>query len=152
MKKIIRLTEGDLHRIVKESVSKVLTELDWRTYANAARKRAAQADSVDDIETRRRLGKKAYDLDRATERALKNQYGANSVVDTKYDRQDFNTYDTNDPFNFSTDYSTRGAESYKEYDPYGGPYSDDKNRYKGSKEISDFVKGKNKYIKGQGWQ
>ena len=34
-KKVIRLTESDLHRIVKESVNKVLTEVDWRTYANA---------------------------------------------------------------------------------------------------------------------
>ena len=38
MKKLIRLTEGDLHRIVKESVNQLLTELDWRTYANAAKK------------------------------------------------------------------------------------------------------------------
>ena len=37
-KKLIRLTESDLHKIVKESVNKVLTELDWRTYANAAKK------------------------------------------------------------------------------------------------------------------
>ena len=29
-KKLIRLTESDLHRIVKESVNKVLTELDTR--------------------------------------------------------------------------------------------------------------------------
>jgi hypothetical protein len=37
-KQIIRLTESDLHNIVKESVSQVLTELDWKTYMNAARK------------------------------------------------------------------------------------------------------------------
>lgn len=37
-KKIIRLTESDLHRIVKESVNQVLTEMDWKTYMNAARK------------------------------------------------------------------------------------------------------------------
>ena len=36
-KKLIRLTESDLHKIVKESVNKVLTELDWKTYANAER-------------------------------------------------------------------------------------------------------------------
>ncbi len=34
-KQLIRLTENDLHRIVKESVNKVLTELDWKTYANS---------------------------------------------------------------------------------------------------------------------
>lgn len=36
-KQVIRLTESDLHRIIKESVNNVLTELDWKTYANAAR-------------------------------------------------------------------------------------------------------------------
>ena len=41
-KQVIKITESDLHKIVKESVNKVLTELDWRTYANAAKKRDAQ--------------------------------------------------------------------------------------------------------------
>lgn len=36
-KQIVKITESDLHKIVKESVNKVLTELDWRTYANAAK-------------------------------------------------------------------------------------------------------------------
>ena len=38
MKRRVRLTEGDLHRIVKESVNRILTELDWKTYASAAKK------------------------------------------------------------------------------------------------------------------
>lgn len=43
MKKVVRLTEQDLHRIVKESVKRMLmTELDWKTYANAAKKRLQQ--------------------------------------------------------------------------------------------------------------
>jgi hypothetical protein len=37
MKRRIRLTESDLHRVIKESVNNILSELDWRTYANAAR-------------------------------------------------------------------------------------------------------------------
>ena len=40
MKKIIRLTESDLHGIIRNSVNKILSELDWRTYANAANKSA----------------------------------------------------------------------------------------------------------------
>lgn len=44
-KQVIRLTEGDLHKIIKESVSKILTELDWKTYMNAARARQAQGNS-----------------------------------------------------------------------------------------------------------
>jgi|GEM_PF-5617365 len=39
MKKVIRLTEQDLHGIIRESVNKILmTELDWKTYKNAAEK------------------------------------------------------------------------------------------------------------------
>ena len=37
-KRLIRLTESDLHNIVKEFVNKVLTELDWKTYASASDK------------------------------------------------------------------------------------------------------------------
>lgn len=40
MKNRIRLTESDLHKIVKESVNRMLTELDWKTYASAAEKSA----------------------------------------------------------------------------------------------------------------
>lgn len=33
MKKLVRLTEGDIHKIVKESVQKILNEVDgWQTY------------------------------------------------------------------------------------------------------------------------
>ena len=32
-KQIIRLTEGDLHKIIEESVNQILCELDPRTYA-----------------------------------------------------------------------------------------------------------------------
>ena len=38
MKRKIKLTESDLHNIIKESVNHILSELDWRTYQSAARK------------------------------------------------------------------------------------------------------------------
>ena len=43
-KKLIRLTESDLHKIVKESVNNVLTELDWKTYASAEKKARERGD------------------------------------------------------------------------------------------------------------
>jgi len=42
MKRKIRLTESDLHRIVNESVKSILTELDWRTVVSAANKARAK--------------------------------------------------------------------------------------------------------------
>ena len=42
MKKLIRLTEGQLHEMITESVSQILSELDWKTYLNYANKRYMQ--------------------------------------------------------------------------------------------------------------
>ena len=33
-----KLDENKLRRVIKESVKKVISELDWKTYANAANK------------------------------------------------------------------------------------------------------------------
>ena len=45
----IKLTESELHRIVKESVQEVLKELDWRTYDNAKVKALDKADNTDNV-------------------------------------------------------------------------------------------------------
>ena len=37
-KQLVRLTEGDLHRIIKESVNNILSELDWKTYQSGCSK------------------------------------------------------------------------------------------------------------------
>ena len=43
-KKLVRLTENDLHRIVENSVRRALNELDWKTYNNLARAREKEGD------------------------------------------------------------------------------------------------------------
>lgn len=48
-KKLIRLTESDLHKVIKESVNKVLTELDWKTYDSAMRKAAAKKILIEQV-------------------------------------------------------------------------------------------------------
>ena len=37
-KNIIRINESTIHKIIKEKANKILSELDWRTYASAAKK------------------------------------------------------------------------------------------------------------------
>jgi len=98
MKKRIRLTESDLHRIVNRSVKRVLresqllTELDPRTYANYARGRAAQGNY-----------KKAVEGQEYAAQQFNNQYG--------YDNRNLNGYvqsDSNNPnvkyMGYDTDY------------------------------------------------
>ena len=45
MKRMIRLSESDLHRVIAESVKQYLTELDWRTMASASQKARERGDS-----------------------------------------------------------------------------------------------------------
>ena len=137
-KKLIRLTEGDLHRIVKESVNKVLTELDWKTYANAAKKAREQGRDS------------RWDFDRATERALDKQYGGHHLVGTDNETyQDFHTYN-DDPFSTNYDRAWRPLEGHEDFGSYADVH-DSKKPY-GNEDISDFVHGKSKYINGKGWQ
>lgn len=45
----IKLTESQLHKLIKESVQKILTESDWSMFMNAARERRKQAQDIDDM-------------------------------------------------------------------------------------------------------
>ena len=66
----IRLTESQLHNLIKESARQILSELDWKTYANAAKKRYSQGDFD-----------KFHDLRRASEDAFNKKYGYNDEWD-----------------------------------------------------------------------
>lgn len=66
MKRTIRLTESDLHKVISESVRQYLTELDWKTYMNAARKRRDQGN--DDA---------AGELEKYAQQVFHQQHGKN---------------------------------------------------------------------------
>lgn len=84
MKRRVRLTESDLHRIVKE----VLTELDWKTYANAANKRLSQTKErntdipwTDDVKRRADLHNRAEELGNYAKERFNQDYGYNDGSD-----------------------------------------------------------------------
>jgi DNA mismatch repair ATPase MutL len=79
-KKLIRLTEQDLHNIVKESVNKILTELDWKTYANAAKKRYdnAYADNSGRATNQQEL-EKGNRLSQAANSAFEKQHRGTTI-------------------------------------------------------------------------
>lgn len=112
-KQIIRLTESDLHQMVKESVNKILSELDWKTYANAGRKerdntgpfdwkkgryygKEGEPERLKHVERQKKFAdaaKKAFDKDYAVKHSRDN-YGSDYYVgstDYSYD------YDANNP-------------------------------------------------------
>lgn len=93
MKHRVRLTESTLRKIVKESVKKILTELDWKTYTNAAekaderaleigrkpenRKIASYLYSDDDIKTYNKNRRRSEDFTNAAKKAFDSKYGYN---------------------------------------------------------------------------
>ena len=83
-KKLIRLTEQDLHNIVKESVNKVLTELDWTTYSNYQKGRMAQANQArqnGDYEKENMYRQKAVQGGNAASNAMRQKHGFDSIDD-----------------------------------------------------------------------
>ena len=93
MKKIVRLTEGDLHNIIRESVNNIIQELDWRTYANAANKSAERQkdykekskekkwyDSILPSRARKRQGKISNLADKENDRSRRFASAANDAV------------------------------------------------------------------------
>ena len=80
----VRLTESQLHNVIMESVKQVLTELDWKTYANAAKK--SYEKGRDDS---------GWNFSRAAERELNKEYPHSSHHVSPSDEREFQRFDRN---------------------------------------------------------
>lgn len=135
MKKTIQLKESDITRMVMEAVN----ELDWKTYANAAKKRQEQGADYDTI----------FNLQRAADLDLKRKYGGQHLVDTRDEGQTF-VYGPH-----YENYAKRPLNNNKYFEPViNNTYNDDAEYY-GFEDISDFVRGNYEYKPykegGKGW-
>lgn len=142
MKRTIRLTEADLHRVIKESVKQCLTELDWKTYQNAAEKAYGRYLDNDDWKEANRADAFADAAERSFNDAYPSERGRFS-----HDRENGTprmTYDS--PHGVASGFSGEGGSA--EYYPLQrrGRTS------KGEKDFSDHLYGQSKYVKGKGWQ
>ena len=95
----IRLTEGQLHNVIRESVSQILNELDWKTYDNAAKKRIRQMQNPDDIDE---YSRDVYPVDHASVHAAFQKYPhLQSAIDHRHfnepltpeEREEYDAFD-----------------------------------------------------------
>lgn len=171
MKRKIRLTESDIHRIVKESVNKVLTELDWKTYANAEREALKRSIGERPL-SKAKLRKKdnspyeSFNDIRYANRRFRNAK-VNAFNDTHNGAKMTKRSDEGPVFD-DYDYLKTGVGPYfgngytdymykdERYKP-GFLYSDaDKNASEDTlndtQEYSDYLKGNYGYQNGEGWK
>lgn len=142
----IRLTESQLHSVIKESVKQVLSELDWKTYANAAKKSYEQGRDS------------GWDFSRASERELNKKYPHSSHHVNPSDEREFQRFDRNldwtawrpmegheESWPAWVEHGTNAKVDPKSWTIDYTPKDDEK-------EIGDFVKGKYEYEpNGRGW-
>ena len=79
--KIIRLTESELHNVIKESVQNILNELDYKTYANAAKKLRSQLSAETDPQKKKELFDRYYNMKQYATQNFRDDY----VGDMRYD-------------------------------------------------------------------
>ena len=90
MKKVIRLTESDLHRVIKESVKQVMNELDWRTYDSAAEKSRERYHNAPTGAERDYHSRRYDKFNRASDDAFEKRFGTRqktSLFEPESDRE-----------------------------------------------------------------
>lgn len=169
-KNIIRLTENDIHNIVKESVNKVLTELDWKTKMNYVMGRQKQGDEAyrqgDENGARKywdKAGDGIYDVRDEFEKKYNGRPFRN-MKDDKFRMGDINknTGDIYTSFNHGKCFNNYTSKNGNAPDVYGYDndyYLDnfeDKNDVdtfrRMNKDVNNYRNGNSKYVKGKGWQ
>ena len=165
MKKIVRLTESDLHRIIKESVNNIITELDWKTKMNYLKGRQRQGDEAY-RQGNEKMARKYWD------KASDAKYDTRDEFERKYNGKPYrgmqdDKFKMDDIYPRNGDICTRyrGKGNYDHYATNGVP--DDSYDYlsgserdendidtfrRMNKDVNDYVNGKSQYIKGKGWQ
>lgn len=178
MKKIIRLTESELHNMVSEGIKQVLSELDWKTYMNAADKQKKAGDYS--------KYNRSQDFKKAAERNFNDQFGyedEDSYYKMRVDGEPMNTYpykpkDVHTQARVRRDKNTNAYDDVINYDydepSYENGYNGEPSGYynlnhkdidnyydklddlspiakRGNDEISDYRNGNYVYQKGKGW-
>ena len=82
MKRTVRLSESRLNRLINETVKQCLTELDWRTYASAAKK--AEEWRKENPNHRANQWNRVMDFDRAAMNAFNDQHGYEPYDEEQY--------------------------------------------------------------------
>ena len=134
-KKVIRLTEEDLHNIVKESVKRYLNEISDLTIHSAMNQANKQAHSAKTPLERSIKTKQADRFATAYRDRLEKNHDMN-IKRSGYNGNESTPYEINDYM-----------DSVSSHPEFHSPKT-----LKGAKRYNDFNNNKYKYEKGKGWK
>ena len=174
----IRLTESQLHNIIRKCVNEAVNELDWKTYANAAKKQAERDNEKYDNDSSlneptkhllKRFGKvgdrrEAFQF-AAIDRFREQFPGDYSIYSPGLYGIEKGNYGTNphlkDYYGEEPHVYYKKSRGGKSYDAYGDEALDIAYKYSpsgrkkfvdASTELKNYHGGNYEYIDGQGWQ
>lgn len=151
MKSTIKLTESELKGMIEESVKRVLSELDWKTYMNAARKRSKQGHSM-----------KSHDLASYAKEKFNQQHGYEDD-DSRVGWDDLTGVSRRDKNVFNRTYREFIDDDGKHKSMTVGGWNDqcdvkrnpnDPNPHlqKAHQEYTDYIDGNYEYSQENGWK
>lgn len=163
----VRLTESQLRSVIKESVKQVLSELDWKTYQNAAKKshlKALDNDDMSDNEYHNELDKSRR-FRQAAEDAFNRDYGTNDTKLHSYMHGSKKQAPGGGYFPFHDDSyieMKKDSDTYGTYYPYGynkdfeWSYGYDSSKYRpewdrAKQELKHYQNGDFDYDDEKGW-
>ena len=154
MKQKIRLTEGDLHRIIRNCVNEALNELDARTYASYADKRQAQGQN-DKAKQGRQAAVDAWNRDYSQGDEMgeyyhvnKNNWSKQNGISNVHRETYVPALDKTDHSleHYDKNYCNRQTDNVWRNSGYQGTNT------KGAYVARQMAQGDGKYVKGKGWQ
>ena len=153
MKQKIRLTEGDLHRIIRNCVNEALNELDARTYASYADKRQAQGQN-DKAKQGRQAAVDAWNRDYSQGDEMGEYYHVNKNNWSKQNGISNVHRETYVPALDKTDHSLEhyDGDMNRHYDNGWRNSGYQGTNTKGAYVARQMAQGDGKYVKGKGWQ
>lgn len=111
-KQVLRLTEEDLQNIIKESVSNILSELDWKTYHSAMEKSDERASDPQLSAQERKFNRmRSEKFNKASNDKFYNKYGITKL--DAHNNDDRYAKDKEKAARGMNDYGRNGRDGWK---------------------------------------
>ena len=151
MGKNIRLNESQFNELITETVNRILTELDPRTYASYANKRRAQGQNANNFSDMVKYTSKAEAGEEAARNAWNKKYG----YDEKISYKEIPGYRSQTMINtLENPYQVHNQHmaSSRPWENQHNVVSDYANTVDARNTARQMRQGNGNYVKGQGWQ